>query len=195
MRKNILKQLRNQLGVAMDEAVLVAAMVASLGALVATNVPWGTLFNESSQIIEDISLIETANSEFYQRHRLWPHQTTNGDWKMNVAALATPGAMRYPYSSMRSFKNLVPSFSAVGTKGETTALRHNFGDGGNISQRPVSFKGQEYIEIIFESIPLADARRLDMNVDGVYDPDNGRVYLIFNEDQETVNLHYRGNMI
>ena len=36
---------------------------------------------------------------------------------------------------------------------------------------------------------------VDTKIDGAYDPDNGRIYMIFSEESETVDLHYRANKI
>ncbi|MFT7144997.1 MAG: hypothetical protein ACI8QY_001055 [bacterium] len=190
--RNLVKVIKNQTGLAVDEAILATAMVASLGAFVVVNVPWQIMFSASTQMQEELTTLETANTEFYQRHRLWPHQTTSGDWRMNASALVSPKAMRYPYNSMTSFKNYISdmskSYSANG-------VRHEYGIGGAVMQRPVSYKGHEYIEIILEGVPLADARKLDASIDGDYNPDAGRVYLVFDETENVVDLHYRANKI
>ena len=191
MRK-ILDTWTNQRGLGVDEAILSIAMVTSLGAFVAINVPWGNFFSASSQMQGELQQIETANREFYSRHQIWPHQTTNGDWKRNVSALVSTRAMRYPYNTMTSFKNLLPDFK---TDAKMAEVRHAFGKGGAIMQRPVSFQGKEYIEIILENVPISDARDLDEKIDGAYDPDNGQMYLVFDKDKITVDVHYRANPI
>ena len=74
-------------------------------------------------------------------------------------------------------------------------VRHDYGEGGSVMQRAVSYQGQDYIEVILEGVPLAEAKDLDTKIDGAYDPDNGRIYMIFSEESETVDLHYRANKI
>lgn len=186
------KFLRNQKGLAADEAILASIMVASLGAFVFVNVPWGSILSNSSRLAESLEQIEIANNEFHERHRMWPHQTTSGDWKMNVNALVSPKAMRYPYNTMSSFKNYIydlsPKFSENG-------VRHDFGEGGAILQRPISIHGDEYIEIILEQVPVEDARTIDKKIDGEYNPQKGRVTLRFNDLKETASVHYRANKI
>lgn len=191
MRK-FFKVIKSQTGLAADEAVLATAMVASLGAFLVVNVPWGNMFSAAEDMQEQIKIVEQANAEFYERHRLWPHQTTSGDWRMNVSALVSPKAMRYPYNSMTSFKNYLNDISKAYNP---NGVIHSYGEGGHIMQRPVSFKGEEYIEIIMQGVPLAEAKSLDTAIDGEYDPDNGKVYMIFSEETDTVDLHYRANRI
>lgn len=191
MRK-LFKVVKSKTGLAADEAVLATAMVASLGAFLVVNVPWGNMFSAADAIQEQLQVIEQANAEFHERHRLWPHQTTSGDWRMNVSALVSPKAMRYPYNSMTSFKNYLSDIS----KGyNPNGVRHDYGEGGSVMQRAVSYQGQNYIEVILEGVPLAEAKSLDTKIDGSYDPDNGRVYMIFSEESDTVDLHYRANQI
>tara|TARA_R110000868_G_scaffold262401_2_gene521121 strand:- start:101355 stop:101963 length:609 start_codon:yes stop_codon:yes gene_type:complete len=191
MRK-LFKVIKSQTGLAADEAILATAMVASLGAFVVVNVPWEGMFNASSKMQEKLVTLEQANAEFYERHRMWPHQTTSGDWRMNVSALVSPRAMRYPYNSMTSFKNYI---SEMSKEYNANGVRHEYGVGGVVMQRPVSYQGAEYIEIILEGVPLADARKLDETIDGSYDPDAGRVYFVFDEAENVVDLHYRANQI
>ena len=190
--RNLFKVIKSQTGLAADEAVLATAMVASLGAFLVVNVPWGNMFSTAEAMQEQLEMVEQANAEFYQRHRLWPHQTTSGDWRMNVSALVSPEAMRYPYSSMTSFKNHIGDITK---KHDPNGVNHSYGTGGSIMQRAVSYQGQEYIEIILEGVPLAQAKSLDTRIDGAYDPDNGKVYMIFNEESESVDVHYRANRI
>lgn len=187
-----LSKLKNQAGIATDEAILASIMVASLGAFVFVNVPWDSMFSTANRLVTNLESIETANNEFYERHRLWPHQTTTGDWRMNVNALVSPKAMRYPYNNMVSFKNYLSEMSPKYTE---NGVRHDFGEGGSVLQRPISVHGKEYIEIILENVPLTDARKLDNKIDGEYNPDTGRVTLKFDEARETANVHYRANRI
>lgn len=188
--KNTLRALKSQWGLAMDEAILAAAMVTSFGVFVGVNVPWGNLLTDSTQVVAEVARIEKANKAFYMKNKLWPHQTTNGDWKMNVAALVSPEAMRYPYNIMTHFTNYMPEYQT-----NATELRHNLGEGGSIMQRPVTVAGAEYLEIIFERVPLREARKVDTEIDGSYDPEEGKVQLIFDENEGYVNLHYRANSI
>jgi hypothetical protein len=191
MRK-LFKIIKSQTGLAADEAVLATAMVASLGAFLVVNIPWGNMFSASEAMKEKLQMVEQANAEFHERHRLWPHQTTSGDWRMNVSALVSPKAMRYPYNSMTSFKNYLDDISKSYSP---NGVRHDYGEGGHIMQRAVSYQGKEYIEIILQGVPLVEAKGLDTKIDGEYDPDNGKVYMIFSEESEVVDLHYRANQI
>lgn len=188
--KKVIQTLKSQLGLAMDEAILATVMATSFGVFVAVNVPWGDVFGTSTDIVEELQVIEKANAKFYASHSVWPHQTTDGDWKHNVAALVSPQAMRYPYNIMTAFKNYLPEKNT-----NAAQLTHTLGNGGAIMQRPISYRNADYIEIIFESVPLADARKVDIKLDGAYDPEQGRVYFVFDENEGLVNLHYRANEI
>lgn len=188
----LFKVIKSQTGLAADEAVLATAMVASLGAFLVVNVPWGNMFSGAEAMQEKLHMVEQANAEFHERHRLWPHQTTSGDWRMNISALVSPKAMRYPYNSMTSFKNYLDDISKSYSP---NGVRHEYGEGGHIMQRAVSYRGENYIEIILQGVPLAEAKGLDSKIDGKYDPDNGKVYMIFSEESETVDVHYRANRI
>ena len=192
--RTLFKKIKNQTGMAADEAVLATAMVASLGAFLVVNVPWDGMFSMSSKMQEELLVLEQANSEFYSRHTMWPHETTSGDWRQNVSALVSPKAMKYPYNSMTSFKNYISDMSL---SYDPNGVRHDYGNGGTVMQRPIAYKGNEFIEIIMEKVPLADARKLDAAIDGSYDPDNGRIYLVFDEASKgkMVDLHYRANKI
>ena len=66
--------------------------------------------------------------------------------------------MRYPYSSMTSFKN---HLDEITKKYNPNGVRHDYGEGGVVMQRPVSYQGEDFLEIILESVPLADARIYD----------------------------------
>ena len=187
----MMKKLKSQLGLAMDEAILAGVMAASFGVFVAVNVPWGDILGTGTNVVDEMRQIEQANAEFYASYKLWPHQTTDGDWKRNVAALVSPQAMRYPYNIMTRFTNFLPE---KGTN--ATELVHNLGEkGGSIMQRPVNYRSADYIEIIFESVPLQEARQIDIEIDGTYDPEEGRVYFVFDETEGFVNIHYRANEI
>ena len=185
-------KMKNQKGLATDEAILATIMVASLGAFVFVNVPWNSMFSASNRIANSLEQIEIANAEFHSRHNMWPHQTTTGDWKMNVSALVSQKAMRYPYNTMISFKNYI---SEMAPKYSQNGVRHDFGQGGAVLQHPISIHGQEYIEVILENVPLDDARKLDIKMDGEYNPDTGRVTLQFDEKNELATVHYRANRI
>lgn len=186
------KFIKNQKGLAVDEAILASIMVASLGAFVFVNVPWGNVLGNSSQLANSLEQIEMANKEFYERHRMWPHQTTSGDWRMNVNALVSPQAMRYPYNTITSFKNYIYDLSPKFSK---NGVRHELGEGGSILQRPITWQGEQYLEIILEDVPVADARTLDKKVDGEHSPEKGRVTIRFNDLKETASVHYLANQV
>lgn len=188
--------LQSPKGIAYDELALVAFMVSSAGAFAAVSVPWEAVLKSSGErVVDQLALLEQANSQFYQRYRMWPHEMTDGSPNHNVSVLMTNEVMRFPYSQMRAYSNALDSskFSLRGAK-EDLSLYHSFGDGGRIVQLPkVDDKGSEYLEIIFENVPVGDARKVDSLVDGSFTPEDGRLTMQMSGDN--VNLHYRANRL
>lgn len=192
--KSMWTWLRRREGLALDEAVLVITMLASFGTFMAVTVSWDAVLGNKPKHIQLAGLlteIQHANTEFHLRHRMWPHQATDGHWGNNAAALVTPSAMRFPYRTMsNTFDNLLPDFTVQSGSG---MLQHTFGSGGNIMQRAVSHRGSEYMEIILQNVPFEIAQRLDEEIDGTYNPSSGRVSMVFSDNR--IDVHYRANKI
>ena len=186
----------SQAGVAVDELILATTMVAGIGTFTVAAMNWDSFSVSSTSIVHDqmvsqLKQVEEANYNFYVTHRMWPHQTTDGDWANNASALVTPSVMRYPYRAMTTFNNLLPNFTV---RGRNYNLRHGFGKGGNVMQRPIKTAEGTFIEVIFENIPFEDAKKIDAKIDGKYNPTAGRVMLEFSEN-EKVSLHYLANKL
>ncbi len=180
-------------GLAYDELILVVAMVSSLGAFVAVSVPWDTVLKSSSaKVVDEFAAIELANRAFYDRYRLWPHETTTGEDTKNIAVLVNRDAMKFPYNTMRSFTSMLPEGTYEVSEGGDTIL-HTIGDGGRVTQREVNGQDGRYLQITMENVSLVDARKIDESIDGIYDPDSGRVSVSYNDT--TANVHYRANRI
>ena len=126
---------------------------------------------------------------------MWPYQVTSGQPTNNVAVLFDQTAMKFPYSAMRNYEQLLPTKKF---KIKQKTLQHTIDQGGAVSQQPVYNNGERYLEVTFENIPLVTARKIDEQIDGYYDPDYGRVSLSFRDsvvDAETVDVHYRANRL
>lgn len=180
------------MGIAASEALLAAAMVASFGVFVVASVPWSDVLGRGeSVVVEGFEAIEKANYAFFNEYRMWPHQLTDGEETKNITALLSPESLRYPYSMRTHFKNFLPKFNS-----NATVLKHNLGEGGVITQKPVRVDGGFFMEITYENVPLRVARRIDEKIDGFYDPDHGRVYFSFKDDGSmNVNIHYIANQL
>lgn len=189
--------LRGTHGLAFDEALVIGGMVGSLAVMGAVSVSWGDVytgtFAKHETLLTEISTISDANARFHERFQLWPHQTTNGDWAANAAALADKSAMRFPYNNMLSTAVVLPSAK---TDPRSRALVHTIGEGGRILQREVTANGSRYLEIIFENIPVDIAKQVDEKIDGSYTPTTGDVSLeVTGKSNKNVNLHYLANRI
>lgn len=189
----------SNLGVAYDELALVSALVAGVGAFAMVSMPWDKMGvgsgSPAQSMIDQLAIIETANLAFHDRYRLWPHEVTDGTPTRNISVLSDQTAMKFPYSAMRNFEQLLPT-EEFELSGKT--LQHSIGQGGRVTQQAVSEAGERYIEVTFEDVPLITARKIDESIDGYYDPEIGRVSLSFQEsivDAETVDLHYRANRL
>mgnify|MGYP004017521585 CR=1 FL=1 len=187
-------------GWAYDEMALAAAMLSSVGAFGVVAVPWDVVLKSGTQqLMEQIEVVETANAAFYDRYRLWPHQVTNGDWSHNAAVLIDQSAMKFPYNTMRGYERLLPESQFKPAEGNAVSIQHNIGDGGRVLQRVARGQdGRTYLEVIFENVPLTEARKVDQQVDGRYDPQGGRVTFEFTDTivrTDKVSLKYRANAV
>jgi len=187
-----INKLRSQVGLALDEAILVMTMLSGFAGFVVVTNPLDILGGSISpvELVSELHKIEQANYEFYRRHLSWPHETTNGGWTDNITVLQTPTVMRSSYRNRHSVANFLPSYER---NSKTGGLRHEWGDGGDISQHVVEHEGQSYLEIILENVPYDMAHDVDQKLDGKYDPNSGRVYIVFDDDK--INLHYRANRV
>lgn len=188
----------SQKGIAFDELALASAVVASVGTFAVVTVPWDTVFTSTPErIVQNATVIEQANLSFYERYRMWPHEVTNGNWANNMSVLVNQDSMKFPYSTMRSFVRLLPE-DRFQYDQNTSAVTHSFGQGGRVLQRPIQAEGESYLEVIFEDVPLVEARNVDLKIDGIYDPEEGLVTIDFEDsliDTDTVTLRYRANKI
>lgn len=181
---------------AKDEAILVAAMVGSVGTFGAVSMPWDAVLNGVNLVggqpalVTELDQIEKANTEFYRTYNRWPYEMTNGSWAHNAAALVTKQALRYPFSYMDKYDSLLTNV-AYNVSANGVALRHAYGKGGRILQRPVTEASPYHMEVVFEDVPLSTAKVVDTQVDGGYDPDHGRVRMEFENGK--VHLIYRAN--
>jgi hypothetical protein len=101
--------------------------------------------------------------------------------------------MRYPYNNLSQFKNHI---SKLSTGYNENGLRHEFGLGGYVLQRPVTKKGDTYLEVILENVPMAEANSLDRKLDGKYDPKNGRVTMdVATENDGLTTVYYKANVL
>lgn len=182
-------QINRLLGIAVNEAILATAMVASFGVFVAVSVPWGSVVSTDLKVVDGFKAIEKANIAFFNEYHMWPHQMTDGNEVHNVSALVSPEVLRYPYSVMTHFKNFLPEY-----KTNASVVKHHIGSGGVISQKIVEYQGEPYMEVTFKDVPLRAARRIDEEMDGIYDPEVGKVYFTFKDGTE-VDIHYRANRL
>lgn len=191
-----LEWIKSKEGMAIDEAILVTTMVGSLGVMGAVTVSWDSVytntFENHKNLVTEMQAIESANVEFFDRYKVWPHATTNGDWSRNVAALADKSAMRYPYNSISGYSNVMKDLKIVGKERKVI---HEFGDGGRVMQHVVDGRDGQYMEIIFENVPLKMAKKADEMIDGMYSPTEGRISLVVNDSKDQINLHYLANKI
>ena len=180
-------------GFAIDEAILATVMTASLAAVVVVSVPWNKMFTDGVQIASYLETIEKGNAAFYAQHQLWPHETTGGDPILSVSALTSTEAMKWPYNTMVSFKNhisdITPGFMDGGVK-------HTYGNGGLVVQEQIIHRGQRYLQVTLKDVPLEDARALDKEIDGNYNPSVGRVTLGFESHKtDMADVKYRANAL
>ena len=185
-------------GVASDELILAGALLASAGAFVVVAMPWEGVFKPgSTQMVEKLSALETANVAFFDRYRLWPHQVTDGSPVQNAAVLIDQAAMRFPYSTMAEYNRLLPTDAYTGSAAE--GLTHTLGTGGQVTQELVrNSNGRLQYLITMQAVPLGVARQVDAQIDGAYDPLAGRVRLDFGTsvtEPEAVTLQYYANEI
>ncbi len=181
-----------KLTMAKEELILVTGMVSSVAAFIGVSVSWDTLFGSPAQLVDDLIKIEMANSEFYERHRMWPHQTTNGDAYKNASALVTPFAMRPPYSNLQSFKNLIPDFEI---QSKTYRVKHDYGNGGLVGMKQVSRADGDYIQIQLDNVPIREADEVDLRIDGERSANAGRVTLEYDLEAGTATVLYLANQI
>lgn len=185
-------KLRSQVGLALDEAVLVMTMLSGFTGFIVVSSPldiFGKGVN-TTELVSELQEIERANYEFYRSYLSWPHETTNGEWTDNITVLQTPKVMRAYH---RDRVHYTYNFLANHERGSTGNIRHEWGDGGDISQHVIEHNGQKYLEIIMENVPYDVAHDIDEKLDGEYGPNSGRVYIIF--ENEKVNIHYRANRV
>lgn len=188
----LMEKLGSQVGLALDETILVMTMLSGFAGFVIVAEPFGSFGSGAAveEAVNELTRIERANYEFYHRYLSWPHETTNGRWEDNAFVLQNAKAMSPAYHSRYrySIANFLPEHSARGG-----VLQHDLGDGGAITQHVVEFKGESYLEVILEDVPYDIAKDVDEEIDGVYGPTEGRVNIIFENDK--INLHYRANKV
>lgn len=189
-----INKLKSQIGLALDETILVMTMLSGFTGFVVVADPLGISGNDNitEKLSTDLQKIEMANYEFYRRYLSWPQETTNGDWNNNILVLHSSASMK-PYYKQQVYSsiNFLPQYEKINSK--TMALQHNIGEGGDISQHVIEYNGDKYLEVILKDVPYDIARDLDVKIDGEYNPNSGRVNIIF--DNEKVNIYYRANKV
>ncbi|MDD9912793.1 MAG: hypothetical protein OXR68_06900 [Alphaproteobacteria bacterium] len=173
-RKALEKRGIGVMGLALDEMILTGAMVGSAGLFAAVSVPWDSvLMPEKARIMDELTAIEEANSNFHLRYKKWPHEMTDGSGAHNAAALVTTRAMRFPYSNMSQFKAPLKDVP-FDMKGKRISLRHGYGSGGRILQQP-SDNPAYRMKVTFENMPLSKVREMDIVIDQESNLDRGRL--------------------
>jgi hypothetical protein len=188
-----IEKLRSQMGLALDEAVLVMTMLSGFAGFVVVANPLGVFGGgmNPTELASELQRIEQANYEFHSRYLSWPHETTNGSWKDNITVLQTAKAMKAHHRDRTYIAaNFLPEYEM---SRKTSALQHEWGKGGDISQHEIEHNGQKYLEVILENVPYETARKVDIEVDGTYEPNEGRIQIYFEDDK--INLRYRANRI
>lgn len=161
-------------GLAIDEAILVSAMIGSVGLFAAVSIPWDQInLGGFNAVVSELEAIEAANADFYSQYRRWPHQLTNGSWANNAAVLVTKNALTGPYQDNANFAPLLRDVPFEATA-EGMTLRHGYGQGGRILQGPSDKEGYA-MKVVFENVPMSRIRGIDEAVDGAVDPGAGRL--------------------
>ncbi len=161
-------------GLAIDEAILVSAMIGSVGLFAAVSVPWDQLnLGGTASVISELQAIEAANASFYAQYRRWPHEMTDGSWASNAAALVTKNALTGAYQQNANYAPLLENVPFEATSQGMT-LRHSYGEGGRIVQGPTQKEGY-VMKVVFENVPMSRISAIDEAVDGAINPDAGRL--------------------
>lgn len=175
-KKQGVKAVRRNLGIAVDEILLVTFMAGSLGTFGAVVVPWedislsGSPQAQASAILTDI---ESANTAYKKLYNAWPHQMTNGDSSHNMVVLMSRQALRYPYSTMSEFKPVLPTLKSDLTH-DGIVIKHGLSN-GKITQKAAPKLSGYAIEITLENIALETAQRIDLAFDGEQNKKGDRV--------------------
>lgn len=188
-----MKTNKRNAGLAIDEAILVTAMVGSLGTFGAVAVPWQSVIGTSigAEGTSQLTEIETANANFYDLYGKWPYEMTNGQAMNNVVVLMNRQALKYPYSRMEDYKAVLTSLP-IETTSRGAVVRHSLGS-GRVLQRAAPRSSGYAMEIVFEGVPLDVAKGIDAEVDGTEGATDGRVRLV--RKGKSAHVVYRANKI
>jgi hypothetical protein len=162
------------LGIAVDEAILAAAMVGSVGLFAAVSMPWEAIFSSaSSRMLNELEAIEVANVSFRQQYHRWPYEMTDGSFANNASVLVTRRALKAPYRNMSGYAPVLGDM-VYDISGREVELKHAYGAGGRIVQMPSDQKGY-HMKIVYEDMPLSKVKEIDQEIDAVEDLSAGRL--------------------
>ncbi|MFZ2620083.1 MAG: hypothetical protein WAX89_04340 [Alphaproteobacteria bacterium] len=181
-------------GWAADEAILIGAMMGSVGIFAAVAIPWDTaLENMGFTELNDLAAIERANEKFYQTYGQWPTQASNGTPLGNAAVLTTGNAMADRTLRTR-FKPMTERFPFDMSSGRPE-LRHSMGRGGRIWQE-TSDNPSYRMKVVFENVPYSQAAAMDKDIDNTSteaDFDTGRLQATVHDG--VMNMVYYANPV
>jgi hypothetical protein len=162
------------LGLAVDEAILAAAMVGSVGLFAAVSMPWEAILRSAnSRMLNELETIEAANASFRQQYHRWPYEMTDGSHANNASVLATRRALKAPYRNMSGYVPVLNDM-VYDISGREVELKHAYGAGGRIVQMPSDLKGYQ-MKVVYEDMPLSKVKEMDQEIDAAADLNGGRL--------------------
>lgn len=181
LKHRLFQRMLSNKGYTIDQTILIVAIIAILITLVIITVGW-QLINRTggTKVAAQIKQIEDANGQFFSQHRMWPHDATTASTAAQaILALANQATFKTtanggPIAADR--KNNIPGFAVA-----SSVVRHNFGSGGAITMYPNKYNttagiGTDTRYVVqFQSVPFAEAKEADINIDGKEGAGVGRI--------------------
>ncbi len=184
LKHRLFQRMLSNKGYTIDQTILIVAIIAILITLVIVTVGW-QLINRTggTKAAAQVKQIEDANGQFFSAHRVWPHEAYSApsvSASNNMLALANNGITTWRANvNPNNLKNLISGFAVTGG-----AVNHNFGTGGAITMQPARYLssgtdmgiGSDMRMVVqFASVPLAEAKEADQNIDGKEGYNTGRI--------------------
>lgn len=211
---NFKQMMRKSAGYTIDQTILIVAVIAILITLIIASVGWDLLNRTSgTKFASYLKQIEEANGTFYARQGVWPNIAVDlsavapgGDGTrvndyISVLAASDPLGAAAPANNLEArWKPYLNGFDLEIVAADTNAIvRHEFGNGGIISQEPTICAGADndgkaHLEITFEDMPLTELLNADETIDGENDALNGRLTYT-NDTDQIQNAVYCGNIL
>jgi hypothetical protein len=187
MSKTFFEYGRKTLGYTIDQTILVVAVIAILITLIIASVGWDLITRAGgTKLASYLTQIEQANGTFFGRHRMWPDTALDAG---GVAVSNIDDNIRVLQENIfaagnrwdQNHQNLLPGFSNDGVN-----LLSGYGDGiaDTITQDRVDLtaaspsadqvSGISWV-ITLNNVPIEEAQRADIGIDGAEDFANGRV--------------------